>query len=77
MLDKAVRPGPPFFFDLGGVRSLPKRWGWFSVNSKDGVLTVFGVYRRESLLFQTFQKKRLGISRVYNAWRIPVVWVPA
>jgi len=28
--------GPPFFFDLGGVRSLPKRWAWFSVNSKDG-----------------------------------------
>jgi hypothetical protein len=30
-----IRPpvqGPPFFSVLGGVRSLPKHWGWFSVN---------------------------------------------
>ena len=71
VLDKAARPGTAVLLPLGGVRSLPKRWG------KDGVLTVFGVYRRESLLFQTFQKKRLGISRVYNAWRIRRVWFPA
>ncbi|HEV3235499.1 MAG TPA: hypothetical protein VGZ25_00825, partial [Gemmataceae bacterium] len=41
--------------------------------SFDGVLTVFGVYRRGRSLPQTFQKKRLRISRAYNTWRIPRV----
>jgi hypothetical protein len=74
-----IRPsvqGPPFFFDLGGVRSLPKRWAWFSVNSKDGVLTAFGVYRRKSSL-SDFSEKTLrdfkGVQRLADTR----VWFPA
>jgi len=37
ILNKAVRPGTAVLLRLGGVRSLPKRWGWLSANSKVGV----------------------------------------
>jgi hypothetical protein len=58
------------------MKRLASRERTAEVASDTQLLFVFGVYRRGRPASQTFQKKRLGISRVYNAWRLLACWVP-